>query len=77
MKVGTAKVLRPFAKFCEAKFDAESRFIGTKYLMSFASLRITQHFQKVLGGVPSRIRTCDLRIRSPSLYPSELWGHMC
>jgi hypothetical protein len=25
-------------------------------------------------GAPSRIRTCDLRIRSPSLYPSELWA---
>src|SRR5258706_16354531 len=24
-------------------------------------------------GGPSRIRTCGLRIRSPALYPSELW----
>jgi hypothetical protein len=23
---------------------------------------------------PSRIRTCDLRIRSPLLYPAELWA---
>ena len=23
---------------------------------------------------PSRIRTCDLRIRSPLLYPTELWA---
>ena len=23
---------------------------------------------------PSRIRTCDLRIRSPALYPTELWA---
>jgi hypothetical protein len=23
-------------------------------------------------GTPSRIRTCDLRIRSPVLYPAEL-----
>ena len=27
-----------------------------------------------LGGAPSRIRTCDLRIRSPTLYPTELWA---
>ena len=26
------------------------------------------------GGAPSRIRTCDLRIRSPTLYPTELWA---
>ena len=25
-------------------------------------------------GAPSRIRTCDLRIRSPLLYPVELWA---
>ena len=25
-------------------------------------------------GAPSRIRTCDLRIRSPTLYPTELWA---
>ncbi len=25
---------------------------------------------------PSRIRTCDLRIRSPLLYPAELWAPM-
>lgn len=26
----------------------------------------------VLYGTPGRIRTCDLRIRSPLLYPAEL-----
>ena len=26
-------------------------------------------------GDPGRIRTCDLRIRSPLLYPAELRGH--
>ena len=26
------------------------------------------------SGAPSRIRTCDLRIRSPTLYPTELWA---
>ena len=25
-------------------------------------------------GAPSRIRTCDLRIRNPLLYPTELWA---
>jgi hypothetical protein len=27
------------------------------------------------NGAPSRIRTCDLRIRSPLLCPAELWAH--
>ena len=26
------------------------------------------------GSTPSRIRTYDLRIRSPLLYPAELWA---
>src|SRR3990170_7471709 len=26
-------------------------------------------------GTPGRIRTCDLRIRNPSLYPTELRAH--
>gem|GEM_PF-4644135 len=31
-----------------------------------------------LFGTPSRGRTCDLWIRSPTLYPSELWAlHKC
>ena len=25
-----------------------------------------------INGAPGRIRTCDLRIRSPALYPAEL-----
>src|SRR5205823_10535104 len=25
-------------------------------------------------GAPSRIRTCDLRLRRPTLYPAELWA---
>ena len=28
--------------------------------------------QRAKTGVPGRSRTCDLRIRSPSLYPAEL-----
>ncbi len=27
-------------------------------------------------GAPGRIRTCDLRIRSPALYPAELRAHI-
>ena len=27
-----------------------------------------------VGSTPSRIRTYDLRIRSPLLYPAELWA---
>jgi hypothetical protein len=28
-----------------------------------------------VDGTPGRIRTCDLRIRSPLLYPTELQAH--
>ena len=28
-----------------------------------------------ISGAPRVIRTPDLRIRSPSLYPAELWAH--
>ena len=27
-------------------------------------------------GAPGRIRTCDLRVRSPALYPAELQAHL-
>jgi hypothetical protein len=27
-------------------------------------------------GTPGRVRTCDLRLRSPLLYPAELPGHV-
>ena len=30
------------------------------------------HCAPFLNGAPGRIRTCDLRIRSPALYPAEL-----
>lgn len=29
----------------------------------------------VRNGTPGRIRTCDLRIRNPLLYPTELRAH--
>ena len=29
----------------------------------------------LINGAPGRIRTCDLRIRSPLLYPTELQAH--
>ena len=29
-----------------------------------------------MNGSPGRSRTCDLRFRKPSLYPSELQGHI-
>ena len=32
-------------------------------------------FSRKKSGAPDRIRTCDLRIRSPLLYPAELPGH--
>ncbi len=29
----------------------------------------------MIFGTPGRVRTCDLRLRSPLLYPAELPGH--
>ncbi len=36
----------------------------------------TSNKDGVLQGAPSRIRTCGLRIRSPTLYPTELWAQL-
>ena len=30
-----------------------------------------------IANAPGRIRTCDLRIRNPLLYPAELRGQAC
>ena len=30
----------------------------------------------ILNGTPYRIRTCDLRLRRPLLYPAELQTHL-
>jgi len=35
----------------------------------------TQNNIEINTGTPSRVRTCDLRLRSPLLYPTELSGH--
>src|SRR5882724_12301703 len=37
---------------------------------------MNRRLDKGRGGAPSKIRTCDLRIRSPTLYPAELWAHI-
>lgn len=34
-----------------------------------------QKTRKNLNGLPSTIRTCDLRLRRPLLYPAELQAH--
>ena len=45
----------------------------TKYILMQFHIRYNLLF---LNGTPSETRTHDLRIRNPSLYPPELWGHM-
>jgi hypothetical protein len=37
-----------------------------------ANCRIKNHESRMSSGAPGRTRTCDLRIRSPALYPTEL-----
>ena len=37
--------------------------------------RCVSHRSSFQSGDPSRIRTCDLLIRSQTLYPAELWSH--
>ena len=45
--------------------------IGAAAALFLFSLGYSLH----LFGTPDRIRTCDLRIRSPLLYPAELRAH--
>lgn len=42
-------------------------------ILSLACLPISPHPQ---SGTPKRIRTSDLRLRRPLLYPAELWTHI-
>ena len=37
--------------------------------------RHTNTLEAVGNGTPDRIRTCDLRLRRPLLYPAELRAH--
>ena len=40
-------------------------------------LNYTHHFNwEKTNGTPKRIRTSDLRIRRPLLYPAEPWAHL-
>ncbi len=45
--------------------------------LKFFSRKGSRGSQNKGNGVPDRIRTCDLRIRNPMLYPAELRGHRC
>ena len=50
-----------------------------RYVMTLHKLLILTRFGEFetcdVFGTPGRIRTCDLRIRSPLLYPAELQAH--
>jgi hypothetical protein len=48
--------------------------LGTRSAEDLASDAKLPVRRALLRGAPSRIRTCDLRIRSPTLYPTELWA---
>ena len=63
----------PIIAYVVSGFDFLSKF-GLK--TAFKVKRTFAYLPQVLEitGAPSRIRTCDLRIRSPSLYPTELWA---
>jgi hypothetical protein len=37
-----------------------------------AGFRLAKRFPAIRGSAPDRIRTCDLRFRRPTLYPTEL-----
>jgi hypothetical protein len=41
-----------------------------------ARISLSRYIARSQGSAPGRTRTCDQRIRSPTLYPAELRGHM-
>jgi hypothetical protein len=59
-----------------AESSNETCFMRTNPAQSEAS-RDEQYLSKVIekSGTPGRIRTCDLRLRRPTLYPTELRAH--
>ena len=51
-------------------------FLNINIIMIFWELNIFKSEKRgVCRRTPDRIRTCDLRIRNPLLYPAELPGH--
>ena len=66
----------------EEIFEATINYIkrfelrGYNYMQQAQKKGFIENAETLTGcGAPNRIRTCDLRIRSPLLYPSELWAH--
>ena len=71
--------------FCSAVHAARNSWShppapGANHVASPTAAGDTRRFaclmEDVPGSTPRRIRTFDLRIRSPLLYPAELWAQM-
>ena len=59
---------------------APGRIVIIRYVMTllklFISIRSGEFETVGVFGAPGRIRTCDLRLRRPVLYPAELRAHL-
>ena len=51
-----------------------NRSVQKRFLTTVESQLVVRGRAVTRGSTPSRIRTYDLRIRSPLLYPAELWA---
>ena len=74
---GLGRVGRRFRRRCaeRCRGRGQHRSIPTaRGRWGLISYQISPHLLYQGVGAPSRTRTCDLRIRSPLLYPAELWG---
>ena len=52
---------------------AHGKTIAQSIALGNARLSETMNGKGVRSGAPRRIRTSDTRVRSPVLYPAELW----
>ena len=50
--------------------------LQTSQVLSKYCIETSRSFATGTNGAPSRIRTCNLRLRRPLLYPVERWAHM-
>src|SRR5712691_183887 len=74
--VAVAGGLPPGSSGACADVQAASRQARSRRVMVLhRTARVPAFFRSFRkAGGPSRIRTCGLRIRSPTLYPTELWA---
>ncbi|GEM_PF-3537641 len=58
----------------EKTWAQDGHEMGTGWAREIHQLVSTSLVTKVFTGAPNRSRTCDLWLRKPTLYPTELWA---